>query len=116
MLKVFEEGAADAEAEFITKDGRRIPYYFTGLRKKLNGKDHLIGLGIDISDRKHAEEEKRKTLEYAAEQNRHALIGQVAGKMAHDFNNILMGIMGNAQLAIMDCDDENIKVNLEHIN
>ncbi|MCK5208205.1 MAG: HAMP domain-containing histidine kinase, partial [Cyclobacteriaceae bacterium] len=42
--------------------------------------------------------------------------GQVAGKMAHDFNNVLMGIMGNAQLAIMNCDDEKTKVKLERIN
>ncbi len=116
MLKTFAEGAADAEAEFITKDGQRIPYYFTGLRKELNGKNHLIGLGIDITVRKQAEGEKRKALEFAAEQSRHALIGQVAGKMAHDFNNVLMGIMGNAQLATMDCDDEELKVMLENIN
>ncbi|MHC5059642.1 MAG: PAS domain-containing sensor histidine kinase [Planctomycetota bacterium] len=57
MLDVFRDGAADAEAELVTKDGRRIPYYFTGMRKKLNGKDHLVGLGVDISKRKHAEEQ-----------------------------------------------------------
>ena len=56
MLKVFREGVADAEAELVTKDGRRIPYYFTGLRKTLNGKDHLVGLGIDITERRAAEE------------------------------------------------------------
>jgi len=75
-----------------------------------------MSLGLDITDRKQAEEEGRKVLEFAAEQSKHALIGQVAGKMAHDFNNILMGIMGNAQLAILNCDDEKIKEKLKHIN
>ncbi|MCP4550959.1 MAG: hypothetical protein GY834_02720, partial [Bacteroidetes bacterium] len=60
--------------------------------------------------------EKRKALEFAAIQSKHALIGQVTGKMAHDFNNVLAGIMGNAQLAIMNCDDENTKEKLERIN
>ena len=76
----------------------------------------IDGVVFDITERKQAEEEKRKALEFAAEQSKHALIGQVAGKMAHDFNNVLMGIMGNAQLAIMDCDDEKIKEKLERIN
>ncbi|MCP4539904.1 MAG: PAS domain S-box protein, partial [Chloroflexi bacterium] len=56
MLKGFHEGVAEAEVELVTKDGQRIPYYFTGLRKKLNGKDYLVGLGIDITRRKRMEE------------------------------------------------------------
>jgi PAS domain S-box-containing protein len=76
----------------------------------------VLGTVHNITDRKQAEEEKRIALEFAANQSRRALIGRVAGKMAHDFNNVLMGIMGNAQLAIMDCDDENIRVKLERIN
>ncbi len=78
--------------------------------------NYHVAVVVDITDVIKAEEEKRKALEFAAEQSRHALIGQVAGKMAHDFNNVLMVIMGNAQLAMMDCDDEDIEVLLEHIN
>ena len=62
MRKVFSEGAADAEAELVTKDGRRIPYYFTGLRKEFDGKPHLVGLGIDITERKRA---RLRLLEYS---------------------------------------------------
>ncbi len=76
----------------------------------------IYGSYRDITGNKRVEEEKRKALDFAAEQSRHALIGQVAGKMAHDFNNVLMGIMGSAQLAIMDCEDEAIKEMLENIN
>lgn len=35
-----------------------------------------------------------------------ALVGQVAGKMAHDFNNILGVVMGTAELARLDCPDK----------
>jgi len=76
----------------------------------------LANVSMDITELKQMEEEKRQALEFAAEQSKHALIGQVAGKMAHDFNNVLMGIMGNAQLAILDCSDEKIKGKLELIN
>jgi signal transduction histidine kinase len=48
-------------------------------------------------------------------QEKHALLGQIAGKMAHDFNNILGVIMGNTELSLLDCKDENIKETLELI-
>lgn len=62
MGKVFQEGAAEAEAEIVTKAGRRLPYFFTGLRKKLNGKTLLIGLGIDITERRQAENSRKKLI------------------------------------------------------
>ncbi|MCJ7538650.1 MAG: response regulator, partial [Desulfobacterales bacterium] len=109
MLKVFQEGAAGAEAELVTKDGRRIPYYFTGLRKKLNGKDHLIGLGIDITERKRLEEQLRQTLKMES-------IGTLAGGIAHDFNNILGIILGNIELAMDDVPEWNpAKFNLKEV-
>ena len=55
MKKVFTSGNASAEAELITKQGKRLYYYFSGLRKQLNGKFYLIGLGMDISKRKKLE-------------------------------------------------------------
>ncbi|MBU0719486.1 MAG: PAS domain S-box protein, partial [Planctomycetes bacterium] len=60
MQKVFREGAAEAEAELVTKDGRRIPYYFFGSRREFNGKPHIVGLGIDNTERMRAEEALRE--------------------------------------------------------
>ncbi|MBU2455169.1 MAG: hybrid sensor histidine kinase/response regulator, partial [Proteobacteria bacterium] len=39
----------------------------------------------------------------------------IAGKMAHDFNNILSVIMGNTELSLLDCKDEQIRTTLELI-
>ena len=95
MLKVFREGVGEAEAKLVTKDGRRISYYFTGLRKKLRGKEHLIGLGIDISKQKLMQEEllKAKKLES---------VGVLAGGIAHDFNNLMSAVVGYISLARME--------------
>jgi len=57
----FLQGSTDAEADFVTKDGKRVPYYFTGLRVAMGGKIFLSGVGIDITDRKRAEEALRFT-------------------------------------------------------
>ena len=59
--EVFKEGESMAEACFITKDGRRIPYYFTGLAIEYEDKVCLIGSGIDITGRKKAEDELKAT-------------------------------------------------------
>jgi two-component system cell cycle sensor histidine kinase/response regulator CckA len=53
--EVFQTGRADAEASLITKDGRRLPYYFTGARIQYNNTPCLIGMGIDIGERLRTE-------------------------------------------------------------
>ncbi len=68
MEKAYREGFADAEARILTKDGRKIPYYFTGVRIEYQGVQVILGIGIDISGQKKADEaikeseEKYRTL------------------------------------------------------
>jgi signal transduction histidine kinase len=57
--KVFTEGEATAEAGFVTRSGEVIPYFFTGRRIELNGAPCLIGMGLDITERKQADEALR---------------------------------------------------------
>ncbi len=53
--KVFQLGAGDAEASFISKEGKKIPFYFTGMRMLFENKPSILGIGIDITDRKKME-------------------------------------------------------------
>jgi PAS domain S-box-containing protein len=55
--RVLQFGESSFEANFITKYGEKIPYYFTGNLVQYEGRPCLIGTGIDISERKKAEEE-----------------------------------------------------------
>lgn len=52
---VFRTGQGVAEAILITKDGRRIPYFFTGISAVIEGTPYLLGMGLDISVLKGAE-------------------------------------------------------------
>ncbi|MDD9301224.1 MAG: PAS domain S-box protein [Desulfobacter sp.] len=79
------------------------------------GEKMILSTVRDITDRRQSEKERADALKFAAEQEKYALVGQVAGKMAHDFNNILGGIMGNAELSLMDCKDPEIKNTLRLI-
>ncbi len=60
---VFEIGQADAEAYFVSKSRKRTPYYFTGLLIHIENKPYLIGMGIDITERKASEEALKKSQE-----------------------------------------------------
>jgi signal transduction histidine kinase/ABC-type amino acid transport substrate-binding protein/CheY-like chemotaxis protein len=63
-------------------------------------------------ERKRTEKEKIQAQKTAEEQKKLAFVGQVAGKMAHDFNNILGIIMGNTEIALLDCKDAEVEKTL----
>ncbi len=71
-----------------------------------------VSLQRDITKRKQTEKEKFEAQQNAAEHEKYALVGQIAGKIAHDFNNILGAIMGNSELAMLDCSDVQMKKTL----
>jgi PAS domain S-box-containing protein len=54
--EVLEIGEATVEASFLKKDGSSVPYFFTGRRIVLDGMRCLVGVGVDISERRRAEQ------------------------------------------------------------
>ncbi len=61
--EVFKTGKSEVESSLLTKDGDKIPYYFTGQLFTADQKQYLIGVGHDISEQKKAREELRKNEE-----------------------------------------------------
>ncbi len=104
------------EVEMINKDGQTLfilltcDFVYRG--KELKG---ARVVAHDISELKIATEEKLNAQRIAGEQKKLALVGQIAGKMAHDFNNILGIIMGNTQLLMTNCSDDEDKRKLDLI-
>ncbi|MDQ1331198.1 MAG: hypothetical protein QG578_1465 [Thermodesulfobacteriota bacterium] len=62
------------------------------------------GLIRDVSERVRAENEKKKLESQFYQAQKMEAIGTLAGGIAHDINNILMGIQGNASIVLMDID------------
>jgi PAS domain S-box-containing protein len=54
--EVLEKGQSKAEAQFITKNGSAIPYLFTGNRLMDGQTQCVVGMGLDINERKQMEE------------------------------------------------------------
>jgi two-component system cell cycle sensor histidine kinase/response regulator CckA len=62
----------------------------------------LCGIATDITDRKASEQRKLVLERQLLESQKLESLGVLAGGVAHDFNNILTSILGNATLAAMD--------------
>lgn len=57
MRKSFARGHGEIEAVFVTRDSRKIPYYFTSMAVSFQHKECLICMGLDISASKESEKE-----------------------------------------------------------
>jgi len=69
---------------------------------------------VDITGRKQAEEEKRRLEAQLLQAQKMEAIATLAGGIAHEFNNALVGVSGNIELLQMDLpDDKNIDKYIE---
>jgi PAS domain S-box-containing protein len=60
IQKVFVKGKSYVEANFVSKSGKKTPYYLAGLRTRIDDCTYLVGMGIDNTVRKKAEEALRE--------------------------------------------------------
>ena len=77
--------------------------------------EKIICVAQDITELQKAQKAKIEALTLAAETQKLALVGQITGKMAHDFNNILGVIMGNVELCLLDHPNDKTRKTLELI-
>jgi two-component system cell cycle sensor histidine kinase/response regulator CckA len=98
-----------SELEFYKKDGATLwSDTIVTLLRDADGKPSvLLCVGRDITERKRAEEEKKRLELQLAQAQKMESIGTLAGGIAHDFNNLLTGILGNVSLARMNMDGNN---------
>jgi PAS domain S-box-containing protein len=66
------------------------------------GREMVVAVVRDITERRHAEAERRMLEEELAQMHRMESIGRLAGGVAHDFNNMLTPILGYAELVRSD--------------
>lgn len=84
--------------DLVGEDGRRIPCSITA--GHLRGpRRHLLLVVHDLSDRLRAEEEHSQLSEQLARAQRLDAVGQIAGGLAHDLNNLLVIMVSNLGLA-----------------
>ena len=86
------------------KNGNKIDVEFNAEIITYQEKPAAFSIVRDMTERKLAEEEKKKLEIQLHKAQKVEAIGTLAGGIAHDFNNILMGIQGNTSLMLYRID------------
>ncbi len=92
------------EFQFGHKDGSAHTGIYSARPIKIADKECLIFILQDITDQRRLEGERHNLERQLFQSQKLDAIGQLAGGVAHDFNNILMGIQGSATMLLMEYD------------
>ncbi len=108
--RVYRTGSSDKgfEWEIVGKDGaRRTVDTSVSLLTDSEGRPvGFRGLLRDVTERRMARKEKEALEAQLQHAQRMEAVGTLAGGIAHNFNNLLMGIQGNASLMGMELDSD----------
>jgi two-component system cell cycle sensor histidine kinase/response regulator CckA len=95
-----EVGATTYEHDFVARDGQRVPVEVKTNVIWQDGKPVGVeAIARDMSQRKRLEEQLRQSQKMEA-------VGQLAGGVAHDFNNMMCGVIGYSELVLARLEED----------
>lgn len=109
---VFSTGEAAADLHMLTKDGRRIPYSYTGKRFEFGGKVCLVAVGLDTTERTLAEAalaEMNATLDRLVQERTSELqeamseLEHFSYTITHDMRAPLRAMKGFGSILLTEC-------------
>jgi PAS domain S-box-containing protein len=93
------------ELDFVAKDNRRVQCIYNGELLNIQNRPCLLSIAHDVTDLKRAES-------LLLQSEKHKAIAGLAGGVAHNFNNLLQVVLGNANLAQVSLQSGNVsKIN-----
>jgi len=111
MKFIPEEPYTDAHGNRRFHQAIKVPFHIFGDKTPA-----VLGVAIDITERKLAEGEKKKLEAQLLQSQKVEAIGTLAGGIAHDFNNILQPIIGYTEMALSELSpSSSLRVGLEQV-
>ncbi|HEY0835616.1 MAG TPA: MASE3 domain-containing protein [Azospirillum sp.] len=100
-------GTADIEFRAVTTEGEtRWLHSVSQPRRRSTGEIVWDGLAFDVTERRRAAERQRTTEKALELSQRMEAVGQLAGGMAHEFNNMLVPMIGLVELTMMQLPED----------
>lgn len=107
LARLNEKGEHTYEYRLRRKDGEMV--WVRGTTRLISdevGGEILQGFVEDITEQKRLEEERHRLEEQLRHSQKMEAVGQLTAGVAHHFNNMLQGIVGNLHLAMFDAQPE----------
>lgn len=104
MAKVSQQGSFEGEVGHRRRGGIPFPTFLTATSLH-DGDDTPIGyvfIARDITERRKQDEERQRLEAQVRDAAKLESLGALAGGIAHDYNNILTGVLGNVSLAFFE--------------
>jgi len=115
--QISKRGTGTVETQWKCKDGSIIDVLLSSTPIDSDKPTAAVTFtALDITDRKHSEEEKLRLEAQLQKAQRMESIGTLAGGIAHDFNNILGAVIGFTELSLYQTEEESeLRENLKEV-
>lgn len=94
--EIFKVGSGEIDTFLLTKSEKQMPYYFNGRAVSFAGKTCIFGMGLDITERKKAEEERSKMTADLVQRNLE--LKQFSYIISHNLRSPIAKILGLTSL------------------